>query len=210
MRHLLIIGTGGLAREFTSAFAGPSDPVRIVGYASTNHAEHGEFGLPGQLFKGEIAPERVGTDQVVIAIGNPAARRTIYDQLKPLGFTFPTFVHPSSVVSAQALLEEGVVVSPLCIVSPNVRLQALAYLNFSCGVGHDAAVGRFVQVNPGVQLGGHSVIGEGTLIGSGATVLQNVRIGSNATVASGSVVFSTVADAATVMGNPAKRMRAFE
>ncbi|MBY4947386.1 acetyltransferase [Cupriavidus respiraculi] len=207
MTDILVIGTGGLAREFTSAFA---DAVRIVGYASTNHDEHGQFGLPGTLFKGEVTPGLVGTASVVIAIGDPAVRRAIHHRLKPLGFVFPSLVHASSVVSERARLEEGVIVSPQCVVSPNVTLGALSYLNFCCGVGHDATVGRCVQINPGSQLGGFSEIGEGTLIGSGSTILQGVKVGARATVASGSVVFSEVPDDATVMGNPARRMRAFE
>jgi len=48
------------------------------------------------------------------------------------------------------------------------------------------------------------------LIGSGSTVLQGVRVGCKVTIASGSVVFSRVADGATMLGNPAKRMRSFE
>lgn len=207
MIEILVVGTGGLAREFTSSFAGS---VRIVGYSSTNHAEHAEFGLPGTLFKGDIRPALVGTANVVIAIGDPAVRRAIHARLKPLGFSFPSLVHPSSVVSDRARLEEGVVVSPQCVVSPDVTLGALCYLNFCCGVGHDATVGRYVQINPGAQLGGFSVIGDGTLIGSGSTILQSVKVGAQATVASGSVVFSEVPDDATVMGNPARRMRAFE
>jgi sugar O-acyltransferase (sialic acid O-acetyltransferase NeuD family) len=210
MTELIVVGTGGLAREFTSAFAGDAGGVRIVGYSSTNQTEHAEFGLPGTLFQGDISPQRVGTANVVIAIGDPAVRQAIHERLKALGFVFPSLVHPSSVVSDRARLEEGVVVSPQCVVSPHVTLKALSYLNFCCGIGHDATVGRYVQINPGSQLGGFSVVGDATLIGSGSTILQNVTIGTRATVASGSVVFSEVPDGATVMGNPARRMRAFE
>jgi len=67
-----------------------------------------------------------------------------------------------------------------------------------------------VQVNPGAQIGGFANIGAKTLIGSGATVLHGVRVGDCATVGSGAVCFGHVADCATVIGNPAKRFRAFE
>ena len=94
--------------------------------------------------------------------------------------------------------------------SPNVTLKTLSCLNFCCGVGHDAVIERFVQINPGCQLGGSVNIGEGTLVGSGSTILQGVCVGAKATVGSGSVVFNRVADGATVLGNPAKRMRILE
>ena len=207
MKKILVVGTGGLAREFTSWFAGSHE---ILGYFSTNLVEHAQFNLPGVLHSGSITPQSVGTDLVAVAIGTPSVKAAMYEQLTQLGFKFPIFTHASSTVSSLATLQDGVIVSPHCVVSPNVKLQKLAYLNFGCGVGHDAQVGSFSQINPGAQLGGFTNIGAQTLIGSGATILQGVTIGANATVASGSVVFAKIADGATVMGNPAKRMRAFE
>ena len=53
-------------------------------------------------------------------------------------------------------------------------------------------------------------MGNRTLIGSGSTILQRVNIGTDVTVASGSVVFAKVVDNSTVMGNPARRVRALE
>jgi len=207
---IVVAGTGGLAREFTSFFVDGSERIRILGYSSTNHVEHEQFKLPGQLFKGEISPSRVGTNNIVIAIGDPVVKQKIYEQLKPLGFKFPSLIHPSSVVSDRVVLEPGVVISPNCVISPNVTLKSFSYINFCCGIGHDAVIGNFVQINPGSQLGGFSSIGDETLIGSGTTILQGVNVGEKATVASGSVVFARVKDRAIVMGNPAKRMRALE
>lgn len=210
MKKILVIGTGGLAREFTSFFAGNSQAIEIVGFSSTNHGEHGEFNLPGILFKENVTPDIVGTDEAVIAIGSPVVKQKISEKLKAHGFKFPSLIHPSSVISEQVNFGEGVIVCPNCVISSNVFLRSFSYINFSCGIGHDSIVGSYVQINPGTQLGGSSVIGDGCLIGSGSTVLQGVQIGRNATIASGSVVFARVAEQATMMGNPAKRMRAFE
>jgi len=207
MKKVLIIGTGGLAREFTSWF---SDYVQIVGYSSTNPTEHSVFNLPGVLHTGEVTPDSVGTKFAILAIGTPAVKEKIHHTFSNLGFEFPTFIHPSSIVSNKANIDYGVVISPNCVVSPNVTLGKLAYLNFSSGIGHDAVVGNYVQINPGAQLGGFSKIGNCVLIGSGSTILQGITIGNGATIGSGSVVLSRVGDKATVLGNPAKRMRSFE
>lgn len=207
MTRLLIIGTGGLAREFTSHFSGQ---VEIAGYSGNHPGEHEAFRLPGAFHAADVTPATAGTDRAVVAIGSPAVKARVHAAFRSRGFTFPTLVHRSSVVSDGARLDEGVVVSPQCVVSPGVRLGALAYLNFCCGVGHDTVVGRFVQMNPGAQVGGSTLIGAGTLVGSGATILQGVRIGPRAIVGSGAVVFTRVAAGATVIGNPAKRLRSFE
>ena len=207
MKKILVIGTGGLAREFTSWFAAS---LEIVGYFSTSPSEHSQFNLPGALHQVRVTPEIAGTDLAVIAIGAPAVKAAMYLKFEQLGFKFPTIVHPSSVVAATAQLQEGVVICPHCVVSASATLQKMVYVNFGCGIGHDSVIGNFVQINPGSQLGGASTIGEFTLIGSGSTILQGVVVGPNATIGSGSVVFAKVAPGATVMGNPAKRMRAFE
>lgn len=205
MDRLLIIGTSGLAREFTTWFC---DGLEVVGYAGAD--PHAASGLGGRAFRDGVTPAEAGTDRAVVAVGDPALKARLHALYAERGFRFPTFVHPSAVVAPGAVLGEGVVISPQCVVSPGVRMGRLAYLNFCSSVGHDAEVGDFVEINPGSHLGGFSVIGAGTLVGSGATILDKVRIGSGCTVGSGSVVFGRVADGATVMGNPAKRMRAFE
>lgn len=210
MKNIIIIGTGGLAREFASYFSDYSKQVSIVGFSSKNEDEHHKFSLPGKLFQGDIAPELVGTDSAVICIGNPALKRVLSEKLRNVGFRFPSLIHPKSVVSDRVILEEGVIVSPNCTVSPDVTLKTFSYLNFGVGVGHDATIGKFVQINPGAQLGGFTNIDDETIVGSGSTILQGVTIGKRVTIASGSVVYSNVDDDSSMMGNPARRMRAFE
>jgi sugar O-acyltransferase (sialic acid O-acetyltransferase NeuD family) len=210
MKEVLVIGTGGLAREFSSYFSGDEKLVSIVGFSTKNYEEHHLFSLPGKLFEDEVTPDIVGTDQAVIAISSPSIKKRVLEKLRAVGFHFPSIIHKSSVISKKAVLSEGVIISPNCTVSPNVQLGSFCYLNFGVGIGHDSIVGSFCQVNPGAQLGGFSSIGDEALVGSGAIILQGISIGSGATIASGSVVFSSVAAGATMMGNPAKRMRILE
>lgn len=207
MKKILVIGTGGLAREFTAWF---SKDVQIIGYLSANQEEHLKFNLPGILYSGNITPSLVGTNLVAVAVSSSLIKAKVYKELSELGFEFPSFIHPSSIVSDIVQIEEGVIIAPNCVVSANVRINKLSYINFCCGIGHDAIIGNFVQINPGSQIGGFTTIGDSAIIGSGSTILQNLSIGNNAKVGSGSVVFSRVLDNSVVMGNPAKRMRIFE
>jgi sugar O-acyltransferase (sialic acid O-acetyltransferase NeuD family) len=207
MDKILIIGAGGLAREFTSWF---KDRFEIVGYSSNEHKDHSEFNLPGALYTENVTPDLIGTDLAVICIGNPGVKKQVYNDFSRVGFSFPTIIHHSSVLSEWVTLKEGVVIAPQCVVSPNAKIGKLTYINFCCGIGHDALVGDFVQMNPGSQIGGGSKIGDEVLIGSSSAVLQGVSIGDGSTVAFGAVVFSRVSQGATVMGNPARRMPALD
>lgn len=206
----MVVGSGGLAREFSSFFSGQLTDFSIVGFSTTNLDDHRNFSLPGKAFGQEISPDTVGTNNAVIAIGNPVVKKALSDKLRSSGFSFPSFRHPSSIISNSAQLGEGVVVSPNCVVSANAKLESFSYLNFGVGVGHDSIVGSFCQVNPGAQVGGSTRIGSQTLIGSGATVLPRLEIGELVTVGSGSVVLSNIPDNTTVLGNPAKRLQMFD
>jgi UDP-perosamine 4-acetyltransferase len=207
MEKLIVVGTGGLARELTE-WCQPY--FEIVGYCGIDEKEYAASGLKARLFPDDISPDEVGTRNVLIALGSPSKKEKIYQLLTQNGFVFPSFVHPSSTISKNVSLNDGVVIGPNCVLGPKSYFGLSVYVNFSVGIGHDAHVGNFVQVNPGVQIGGFAIIGAKTLIGSGATILQGVNVGACATVGSGAVCFGRVADGATVIGNPAKRVRAFE
>jgi sugar O-acyltransferase (sialic acid O-acetyltransferase NeuD family) len=207
MQKVVFIGSGGVAREVISW---AHDMVEIVGCATLDPDEHARFGLPGPVLPDDLTPATAGTDLAVMAIGLPSVKRKLHQKLSAAGFRFQTLVHPSAVVAHSVSVGEGTVICPFVNVSPNVVLGDLSYVNFCVGIGHDVEIGRFVQINPGVQIGGFTKIGEGALIGSGSTVREGLSIGENSTVGSGSVVFGPVRSNVTVIGNPARRMRAFE
>ena len=121
---------------------------------------------------------------------------------------FPNLVHSSSVFASNLTsASEGVVVSPICVIGPNVTFGNHVYLNFMVGVGHDTIFGDYIQVNPGVQIGGGTTIGNEVLVGSGSSIRQGLKVKKGATIALGSVVLHPVPEGVTVNGNPAKRLK---
>ncbi|PQY90170.1 DapH/DapD/GlmU-related protein, partial [Cronobacter sakazakii] len=74
-------------------------------------------------------------------------------------------------------------------------------------VGHDCVIGENSVVSGMVALAGHCVVGERVFIGMNSCVKEQTRIGDDAIVGMGSAVFSDVADATIVLGNPARAMR---
>ena len=93
------------------------------------------------------------------------------------GLKFPNSIHPSRVVLTSACLGDGVVIAPNGVVSADVKIGNLCFINFQCGVGHDVTIGDYVQINRGSQLGGCCIVCDETLIGSSQTILQGVKAG---------------------------------
>ena len=118
---ILVIGSGGLAREFSNFF---STKINIVGYSAVSRKEYDYFRLNGKFFGSSVFPDDVGTNKCIIAIGDTFLKQTIATELKEKGFEFPNFIH-ESVVSGTKLdhgSAEGVVISPNCVLGSNIKL----------------------------------------------------------------------------------------
>lgn len=203
---VLIIGAGGLARDIADWTTGVHE---VAGFWSEQRDEASMELLTARYFTGKVTPGDVGTDQAFMGIASPAVKARLHRELTEAGFKFPTFVHPTSLVSGLAEVGEGVFVAPQSAVSARVSLGTLAFVNVGCGIGHDTRIGDYVQVNPGAQVGGNVTIGNEALIGSGSTILQQLDIGAGSTVGSGAVCFKDVPEGVSVMGNPARGIPGF-
>ena len=61
---------------------------------------------------------------------------------------------------------------------------------------------------PGACIGGDVTIGDGVLVGANATILQGLTIGDDAMIGAGATVISDVPAGVTVVGTPARPVRA--
>ena len=201
---IIVVGTGGLAREFHAWFG---DVFDVIGFSADRVDDHVASLLPGKRYDNSVTPDQAGTDQCVVAVSSPKMKRYLYTLLGNAGWKFPICIHATAVVAASAQLAEGVVVSPRAVIGSHAAIGALTYLNFQVGVGHDAVLSRFVQMNPGAQVGGAAEVGDGVLLGSNSALLQGVKVGADATVGLGGICLGRVRAGETMVGNPAKPWR---
>ena len=124
-----------------------------------------------------------------MAVGDPAVRRRLVDEITAASGRFASVVHPAATVGSAITLGEGVIVCAGAAISTNVRMGDHVHVNPNATIGHDAVLEPFVSVNPGAIVSGEVLVGEGVLIGAGAVVLQGLTIGEGAVVgAAGCVV----------------------
>ena len=192
---IIVIGTGDLAREFTTYF---SKNVNILGYSTTTPQAFKKFSLKGQFFPSDLDLNKLPTENIVIAIGNPKVKKRLHQELSAKGFAFPSIIHNSAIVSESSVIEEGVVISPLTVIGPNTNLKALVYCNYHVGIGHDSQIGEYTQINPGAQIGGRVIIHSESLIGSNSTLLQSTLLNAPLTIGSGSIVLGKKNKAGTI------------
>jgi sugar O-acyltransferase (sialic acid O-acetyltransferase NeuD family) len=209
---VLIVGAGGHARELlwlASRVHGLSRPIRIA-VESGWEAPRELAGLPVESLDA-VEGDLSGVDYV-IAIGDSRARKRIADRLDATGATAAVLIDPSAQRSERVLVGPGSVVCAGSILTCDITLGRHVHINAGCLVHHDARIGDFATLSPGVRVAGHVEIGAHAFIGIGATIINGragapLRIGEGAIVAAGACVTGDVAAEAMVAGVPATRRR---
>lgn len=144
---------------------------------------------------------------VFVAIGDPAVRQSISQQLCERGFRLTSLVHPSAVVADGVSLGAGTLIAVRAIINPGCAIGRGCIINSGAIVDHDCLLDDFVHIGPGVNLAGSIKIGTGSWIGVGASVRDGVRIGQWTMVGAGAVVVQDLPSDVTAYGVPARVQR---
>jgi sugar O-acyltransferase (sialic acid O-acetyltransferase NeuD family) len=169
----------------------------------------GESAYLGRLFKLETVLDEfeLNSIEVIIAIGEPAVRKKLYQKVKELNLKLATLVDPSSIISPSAKLGEGVIVAPYCSISSSAQIGDNVAINTNSIIGHDIVVGEHSVISSFVNIGGACLVGKSSYLGMGVFIKENLSIGSLVIIGMGSVVFKNIPDEVIAMGNPARPLR---
>ena len=208
MKNLVIIGTGGFARELywhahCSVGYGTEFMFKCFIEGDVPVDKERNILLPGP-FAGTVLDYDIDEDDIfAMSITDVYAKERIANLIKLKGGDFITLIHQTALVSSQATLGEGVVLSPFTFVSCNVNVGDFTTLNVYSSIGHDAVIGSYSCIMGHVDITGNVHVGTHTFWGSGSRALPHATIGSFATIGSGSVVLKKVKDNQIVFGIPA-------
>ena len=211
MNQLAVFGAGGHAREV----------VALVRDLNATRPSSAEWQLVGAIsdraewcFSDQVALPRLGgidwlvdhpSCNVVIAVGDPAARQDIAGRIRAAcANPFATLVHPRAWVAERVTLGEGTQIFAGALINADVRIGAHVILNIGCRVSHDSVVADFATLAPGATLCGGVTIGRACELGAGAVVLPRIDIGDGARLGAGAVAAAPIAPGVTAAGVPAR------
>lgn len=194
-----VVGAGGLGRETLDAlFALGLDASQLV--LVDDHPPASELhGVPVRR------PEEVtGSGRYVVAVGDPAVRRTLSDRVLRRGLVPISVVHPRATLAHDVTVPAGCLVLANSFVSTNVRLEPHVQVHYNTTVGHDSVLEEFVTVLPGANVAGNVVLHTGVTIGSNSCVLPGLTIGARTLVGAGAVVTRNHPTNQVLVGVPAR------
>lgn len=215
MQRIVLYGAGGFGREtaylidlYNYCFPGT---YWFLGFLVDK-----EYYKPNQVVNGYPV---LGTEEwlyenkdvhCVCTIAINEARERIQKRLTANGVEFETLIAPNLPVPPTAQFGKGCVIFGNVSVSVNCVLGDGVFVNNSVTLGHDVQIGSYSSVMPGTGISGGCRIGERANIGGHAFIVPHKTVGNDATIAAGSIVFRSVREGTTVLGNPAKRIEAIE
>lgn len=209
-KKIVVYGAGGLAREtewLIQRINAQNPSWDFLGYVVSDPDSLGEYDSKDHVV-GDEAWLLAQTDVcVAIGIGTPQVRLNIGQRLRSQmdDARLPVLVDPSAIFDSKTcIFEPGVIITAGCILTVNIRIDAFAFINLDCTIGHEAHIGAGVVLNPSVNISGGVNIGAGSLVGTGAQILQYLEVGEAAVVGAGSLVTKSVEPKTTVVGVPAK------
>jgi sugar O-acyltransferase (sialic acid O-acetyltransferase NeuD family) len=202
-RKVVIYGAGGLGREVLSMLTGHGG-LEAIGFLDDEKAPGTMVG--GLPVMGNSSSDRLSSNSVVVAIGNPLIKHAVVQKLRARNAQFVSVIHPSVIIQSQDSVKigDGVIIGAGTILTTDIVIGDHVLINLSCTIGHDVTIGEYSSLMPGVNIAGEVSIGTRVLIGSGVNVLNRIKIGKLAKVGMGSVVIRSVDENCTVVGVPAK------
>jgi sugar O-acyltransferase (sialic acid O-acetyltransferase NeuD family) len=212
MRDLVIVGTGGFAREVHQLVedvnAEKSD-WNVLGFIDDDPQRGDDVvhELP-VLGTSEWLSEKEGLC-MAIGIGATPTRWRVVSELaqKNPGLVFPRLIHPLAWVGRRIEMGVGVIVCAGNLLTTDLRIDRHVILNLDCTVGHDCEIQDFVTMAPSVNVSGGVRVGEGCDLGTGSTIIQGIAIGAWTVVGAGAVVVKDLPSNVTAVGIPAKPVK---
>jgi len=206
---VLIIGAGGHGKVVLDILRA-AGKHRPVGFIDADPGLIGSTvnGLP-VLGQANLLPKlRSRAAGAIVAIGDNRARQRYGQMIAQQGWELVNAIHPSAVVSDSVKLASGIMIAAGAIVGPDVEIAESVIVNTAAVIEHECRLAAAVHACPAAALAGRVTVGEGAFLGLGCRIIQCLNVGAHSIVGAGAVVIRDVVEGVTVVGVPAREVRA--
>ncbi|EOH1376806.1 transferase [Campylobacter coli] len=178
MKNVIIIGTGGFARELYSYLKDAN--YEIIGYIDIQ--ENNFFDLKYLGNEDNFDKKFIQKASFALGVGQINLRKKILVKLSKKSCNFITFIHPQSFVSKEAKIGQGVIVCPFVTINANSNIGDFVLCNIYSSIAHDCKVGEGSILSPYATLNGNSSIGKNCFLATRVSLLPCVNLEDNCIV----------------------------
>lgn len=152
-----------------------------------------------------ISKYRDAKNYFIVGVGDNLTRRKMQLKLEIEGYQLATIVHPATIISPSAIIEQGCVIMPGVVINNAARINKGCIINTSSSIDHDCRIGTFTHISPGSTLAGNVIIGQYCWLGVGSKVINNIQITDDTIVGAGAVVIDNILSPGTYTGVPTRK-----
>lgn len=214
MKKILLVGGGGHCKSILDSLLELNEYAEIAIIDKSENVGSEIYGVPiiGDDSDLEALFHKGYTYAFVSlgSMGNPKLRIKLFDMLINIGFTIPSIIDKTAIVSKMSEVEYGTFIGKGAVVNTNVNIKKGSIINTRAVVEHDCNVGEFVHIAPNSTVCGGVIIGDYSHIGANSVIRQQIVIGKNITVGVGSVVVKNICDNVVGFGCPFKEVEKVE
>lgn len=145
------------------------------------------------------------TVEFIIANGEPAVRKALYEKIKAAGYLMATIISPYASIFPGAMISEGCILWD-CGISADVQIKENVLINSHVITGHDVQIGAHSVISSNCFLGGKTKLEECVYMAPGSMAKDRIYVGKQAIISLGAVLLRNVRSGAIMVGNPARRM----
>lgn len=198
---MLIIGTGGMAKDIIGSLSGDPSRHDLVFYNDKDEDVLFFGKYPILKSHHEATQHFIEKHTSFIgAVANPLMRKRLNDQFKSLGGQLKSFIFTEpKFISEFVQIGKGSVVQFNTIISSNTKVGESVFFNCACIIGHDVSIGDYVSFGPGAKVLGNVEIGSFSYIGTNAVIMPGVKIGEKVRVGVGKIVTEDLPDGTKFM-----------
>jgi sugar O-acyltransferase (sialic acid O-acetyltransferase NeuD family) len=206
LKKIIIIGSGGHSRVVIDTLETLGS--NIFGIIDINYK-----GQKEKIFNYKIIGDMTIIDNlnpknynIILAIGDNNKREKYFSELLYKGFTIPTIIHPTAILSKKIIIGNGVFINSGVILNAGVEIADNTIINTGSIIEHEVNIKQNSHICPGVKIGGRATVGKNTFIGIGSSIKDYIKIGDNVKVGAGSVIIDNIKKGLTVVGVPGKEI----
>ena len=212
VKDLVIIGAGGFGREVADTVRcinRHKESYQLLGFVDdADHLKNQRINDLTVLGNREDLKRMSAGREIyaVIAIADAGLKRLIAQDLDGV-VLWENIIHPTALISDFCEMGTGNILQAFTIIAPNTTIGNHCMINTRSGMGHDAVMEDYVSVMSLCDITGGVCLKEGAYLALGVGIIPGVTIGEGAYLCAGSIIFKDVEPGATMIGNPAKRVK---